>query len=58
MYWKFDFSPDTSDIFAVDGAVDVAVMDVVRVLLEDVVEVGVGDFRGSAGSDAGQNAQL
>jgi hypothetical protein len=30
MNWKFDFSPETSDIFAAGGVVDVAAMEYCR----------------------------
>ena len=37
MYWKFDFSPETSDIFAVVGVGDVAAVEVFVCSLVDVV---------------------
>ena len=43
MNWKFDFSPETSDIFAAGGVVDVAAMECGR-LCADFEVVGAVAF--------------
>ena len=41
MNWKFDFSPETSDIFAAGGVVDVAEMECARLCADFEVVAAV-----------------